>query len=439
MAFLFLCIYLFFVLIRPQEWALPQLIPLRPVLITQVMTISLTVFELLVSRLKIPARDQPWWVLISGLFFTITISNIANFHFIDAYDAFIDFGKIYITFILIWTNLNTVKRLEIFSIFLVVLSAFIALHCILLHETGQGFGHAQANQRNIVGDSQQASVSQAAFYGIFGDPNDASQLFVIALPFCIFIILRYKSILLRGFFVLQLITLMLGVYATESRGGYIAMAIAIFVALRIFLPMRWFILFGAFGSFLILAFQPARFSGDIIDASSSSRVDYWGQATNAFKSNPLFGVGYQRLPHYLERNKAVHNSFVQAYAEIGVLGYIFWFTALAFTIFSMMRLSKAIAENNQDKSLILWMKCIAPGIIGGSVAGFFLSRAYILPNYIIMAMTAACYQLLSNRIGAIETNRYCYMGPEHSFIWIGLSLANMLVVYTSIIVLNIIK
>lgn len=437
MAFVFVCIYLFFLLIRPQEWAILELAPFRPVLITQTLAIIVTSLELLLGKIKMPTLGQPWWIIMTGLFLAVSFSNVANFLFDDAYEAFIDFGKIYLTFILIWISLDSVKRIELFSILLVALSTFIAVHCILLHETGQGFGWAEGLQRSVT--NQQNVVTQAAFYGIFGDPNDVSQLFVTALPFCVYLIIRFKNFILRCVYCLTVAIQVLGVYSTESRGGYIAMATTFFVVLRFIFPLRWFIILSIIGALTIVAFLPARLSGGVIDASSSNRVDFWGQATEAFRSNPVFGVGYGNAKDYISKNKAVHNSFVQAYAEIGVVGYTFWFIAFAFSCFSMWRLSNALADDKEEASLILWMKCIVPGIVGYSVAGFFLSRAYVLPNYVIMAMTAACFSITGNKISLQAIKHYCYIGQNHWFIWIGISLISMLVIYFGIIILNTVK
>jgi len=396
-------------------------------------------FELVFGKLKLPSIRQPWWLIMTGLFISISVSNIANFHFAEAVDAFSDFGKVYLTFIVIWVNLNSIKRIEIFTVLVVAMSSFIALHCVLLHETGRGFGNAEALSRNIGDVRGSGNVIQAAFYGIFGDPNDAAQLLVLTLPLCFFMLIRFRNFLARVIYSLKLIILILGVYATESRGGFIAMTIAIFVTFRSFFSIRSFIVIAVFGAVAFFAFAPARLRGGVVDTSSSHRVDFWGEATNAFKSNPLFGVGYRRVREYTTGAKAVHNSFVQAYAEIGILGYFFWITALIFAIYSMLRISKALPESKQETALIVWMNCMIAGIVGSSAAGFFLSRAYVLPNYVLFAMTAACYNVVSQTIGPVATNQYCHINTAlHWLSWFGLCIINMISIYLSIIFLNLV-
>lgn len=439
MGFFFTCIYLFFAIIRPQDWAMLELIALRPVFLTQIFAIGFTIFELASGKLKLPSIKQPWWFIMTGLFVAISISNVANFKFAEAIEAFSEFGKIYITFLVIWINLNSLKRIKIFSILIVTMGSFIALHCVLLHETGKGFGNAEAAARSIGDVGGSDGVVQAAFYGIFGDPNDASQLFVIVLPICFFLLLRFRSLWIKGICLIMIITLILGIYATESRGGFIAMAIAIAVTFRSFFTIRSFIIIAFCGVIAFFLFAPARLRGGVVDTSSSHRVHFWGAATNALKSNPLFGVGYHRITEYTPHHKAVHNSFVEAYSEIGIFGYFFWITALIFSIYSMLRLSKALPESNEESFQIIWMNCIVAGIIGGSAAGFFLSRAYILTGYIIYAMVAACYDILSSKIGIVATNNYCHINtPLHWLTWFGLCLANMIFIYIAIIVLNIV-
>ena len=189
MGFFFLCFYLIFLFIRPQDWFMLSLIALRPILLTQVLAILATFADLMLGRLQVPSYKQPWWIIMTGLFIGIVFSHAGNFYVGGATFAFSEFGKTYITFIIIWINLNTTKRILIFSTFLVILGTFIAVHCILVSETGSGFGSGGAMTRK---DAE--GITQAQFYGIFSDPNDTAQILVLVIPLCVLIMIRYKAV-----------------------------------------------------------------------------------------------------------------------------------------------------------------------------------------------------------------------------------------------------
>jgi hypothetical protein len=413
------------------------LIPLRPVLLTQLAAITFTIIELTIGKVKFPSLKSPWWIIMSGLLFGVVFSHIGNFYILGATDAFTDFGKTYLTFILIWINLNSVKRIVIFNVLIVAIAFFIAVHCILIQQTGQGFGDIAFSVRSIGDNAAEdtGGVIQAKFYGIFNDPNDTAQFLVATIPLCIFIILRIQSVVLKIIPLSIIVALIWGTLATQSRGGFIAMAVTFFVFLRGYFRPAHFIAISVLGAALFPVLAPARLRGGLVDESSSSRLFFWAEGFDALKSNPLFGVGYRTIHDHTDSGHTVHNSYVQACTELGVFGFIFWFCTLIFAIYSMLKLSKALPENNEDKTLIIWMKCIAPGLAGSYAASFFLSRAYILPLYVLFALTAAVYSLASKSIGTETLNKYCHIDQKHWSLWIGLAWLSMAALYLVIRVL----
>ena len=151
MGFFFLCVYLIFLFIRPQDWYMLSLVSLRPILLTLVLVILATIIDLILGRLQIPSYKQPWWLIMTGLFIGVVLSHAGNFYIGGVTFAFNDFGKTYLTVIVIWLNLNSVKRIEIFSIFLMLVATFIAVHCILVLETGSGFGSGGKRRVGLCG------------------------------------------------------------------------------------------------------------------------------------------------------------------------------------------------------------------------------------------------------------------------------------------------
>ena len=51
----------------------------------------------------------------------------------------------------------------------------------------------------------------------------------------------------------------------------------------------------------------------------------WGLGIQMLKQNPLFGFGYQRWPDF-SGGMAAHNSLVNCFGELGLVGYACWFT-----------------------------------------------------------------------------------------------------------------
>ncbi|MCG8527257.1 MAG: O-antigen ligase family protein, partial [Opitutales bacterium] len=365
MGFLFCCIHLFFLIIRPQDWAVPWLAPLRPVLICQMLAVSLTGLDILSGKIRLPDLKNPWWVLINGLFLAVLLSHASHFYFAGLKFAFDDFLRIYLTFVVIWLNINSRQKLEVFTFFFLCMCIFVAVHCILMIHTGYGFGGQTANLRAIrSGGEIVGVVRQALYYGTFNDPNDAAQLMTLGLPLAAYFTFRHKNVISFLVGLLPIGTLVYAVYLTQSRGGYLSMAIAFAVAFRKFLTVKQFIIASAFGVLVLVMFLPSRFGARILDQSMTERVAFWGEANYAFKTSPIFGVGYKMITDYIEGDRATHNAYVQAYADLGVFGYIFWFGFVAFSFFAAWRIGDLKPEDEDDKSLVLWAKCIVPSLAG---------------------------------------------------------------------------
>ena len=76
--------------------------------------------------------------------------------------------------------------------------------------------------------------------------------------------------------------------------------------------------------FVFLVLGPSRMTTfDSTEASANMRFWYWSFGVELLFQHPIFGAGYGQ---FLELNHGMlaHNSFVQCFAELGLVGYFFW-------------------------------------------------------------------------------------------------------------------
>jgi hypothetical protein len=112
-----------------------------------------------------------------------------------------------------------------------------------------------------------------------------------------------------------------------------------------------------------------------------------------------------------------HNSFVLAFAELGIVGYVFWVGLLyvSFKTFSIIQ--------KHDPRLAPYAFGLQAGLVGFAAAAFFLSRTYILLPYLLVALSAAMLGV------ARRTN------PECDFVFTRTDRRNLLLVCFGILVL----
>ncbi|RCW44218.1 O-antigen ligase family protein [Paenibacillus prosopidis] len=83
-----------------------------------------------------------------------------------------------------------------------------------------------------------------------------------------------------------------------------------------------------------------------IDGRTTERILLWDVATKMFLEHPIVGSGLNTFPLHavyeityltFERNKEVHNTFLTVLAELGIVGMLFFGTAVGFIFFQAIR------------------------------------------------------------------------------------------------------
>jgi len=138
--------------------------------------------------------------------------------------------------------------------------------------------------------------------------------------------------------------------------------------------------------------------------SGEDRTALWGEGLEILKAHPLFGVGFGSMPDYTDDHKTAHNSLVVCAAELGLFGLYFW----SLFLFPTVRDSLAIAsptkvtegepialeespvpqpewkvEELEKAEVNRLGRLVVLSLTGFLVAGWFLSRAYVMTFFLL--------------------------------------------------------
>ncbi len=384
MAFLTLLFYLFVIYIRPGEWV-PAFANWR---ILQLATVAVLFFMATEMALgKRAFAKVPHNGMLLGLFASILLSHAVHTYIGGMIGSFGFFSTNVVVYLLIANIVTTPRRLQVTLWLLIGLSAALAIQGIHQSQTGLGW----AGQPLVL----DGMVPRIDWIGIFEDPNDLGLAFVMVIP------LLLGEIFKREFFLFKIVPLVLlgvliyGVYLTNSRGGIIALmaAFAYFFIKR----SRWRVVGGFVGlalAALIFLFGPSRLG--IMSAgeeSAAQRLGAWYHGFQLLKASPIFGRGQGMFTDAYPLT--AHNSFILAFAELGLVGFYFWVGLLyvSFKTFSIVQ--------QHDRRLAPYAFGLQAGLVGFSAAAFFLSRTYILLPYLLVALSAATLNI------AHRTNPAC--------------------------------
>jgi hypothetical protein len=250
----------------------------------------------------------------------------------------------------------------------------------------------------------QGDLARIRGFSVVNDPNDFAQLLVALLPLV--------WLMWRHGFVGKLATAVItaaycyGIYLTHSRGATIALAAILLFSLK---DRMGTALSASLAAVLFAATTFLQFSGGraISAESGADRMAAWGAGFQFLKSSPLFGIGFNLFTDNYEIT--AHNSFVLCVAELGVVGYYFWLAILVFAFVYLASVTRAdstalpatVPATVEDdpanpepgemdfEGVKRWARALRISLVGFLVAGFFLSRAYVLTLFLILGMSLA--------------------------------------------------
>ncbi len=289
--------------------------------------------------------------------------------------------------------------------------------------------------------------------GLINDPNDFGQLLVCLIPLQ-FIFWRPKKMVRNiVFVVLPVWALIFGIYLTHSRGALLAlMAIMIVAARRRTGTLPALLIAG--GVFVVA--MSLNFTGgrDISASAGSDRTALWSAGMEMLKSHPLFGVG---LGNFISNcdgcGLTAHNSLIICAAELGLFGLFFWCLFLlssvrdALTIASPAKVSEAAPVLSEegiypmstrkievvDKAEVNHLgRLLVLSFTGFLVAGWFLSRTYVMTFFLLGGAVEVVYEMALQRGMIVPRLRMARALPYTA----GLAVSLVLLMYIMLRITN---
>jgi len=209
-------------------------------------------------------------------------------------------------------------------------------------------------------------------------------------------------------------TAALTVIGSSSRGGQIALlAVVLIVFLRgshlfkraLILAMLLYI-----GWSVLPEEQIARFDTAGDDETSEHRLMYWAVAREIIKEHPWTGIGYMNWYQYYlenynpEKLEAIHNTVLEAFVDLGYPGGVLF---LIMVITSFVMNARSRREMNdiggvEGKSIAAIATGINLGMLGTSIAAFFMSVLFYPMFWLAFALTSAVRHISRNKVQQLK-------------------------------------
>lgn len=359
-----LLIFLTLFYTRPEE-SIPVLAGMHFTLIVAILTLIGMAVQFSVDRIHFVRSP------VIGMTFGVLLASVASV--LPGGDITVpgeDMGRYLILVFLILNLVRTKDRYDSFVTAIICLSVYLSAYSLYLYFSGQ-----------VVIKDDGEGRSQGT--GIFADPNDLAAAIVPAVALAL---QRFNSRpwAQKWLYGTAIAVLLIGIITAASRGGLIALmvtAIGSVLISKASKSTKTALILGTVMVFLSMSGRITNF--DTQEASANSRFWFWYNGVNQLMAHPLLGVGYNQFSS-VNGGFVAHNSFVQCFAEIGLIGYFFWIGATYFAMRHMHAWPKGLTTPGSGAA-----KSARLALTAYLVASFWLSHTFNPQLYVVLCVPKA--------------------------------------------------
>jgi O-antigen ligase len=303
----------------------------------------------------------------------------------------LDFSKVYIVWVLTFLVVNEFGRLRRL---IFIQTASVALICAV----SIAKGHSQPRLEGVLG-------------GIYSNPNDLAFAIVLSIPFCLAFLIAAPSVLRKIAWLSCILVMLVTVFLTASRGGFITLVVAGAVCLWHFgVKGRRFYLIVAAGLLGVLLLLTAgrhvmgRFmaiSGDVQTTDDNRAYESFEQrrflmvkALEGIEHYPILGLGARNFEVYSTLWHEVHMTYLQIAVEGGIPAAILYVMFFACGFKNLKRLRR---RKDADPNAVLFAGALHSSLVGFVVGALFSPEAYQFFPYFAVAYTSVFVTIAKER------------------------------------------
>ena len=303
-----------------------------------------------------------------------------------AWNAFAEFLKVIVMFIVMVNVVRTEKRLRVMILLALITSCILAAAAVNDYRLGNFMKDLSHNRiRGFIGN-------------LFDNPNDLALHLVTMIPLAVGLLLGARAGLKKLFFAGCTLLIGAGVVATFSRGGFVGLVcVGAVLAWRLSKSNKFLIAAGlptALVLFVVLA--PSGYGTRLAttaDESGVARRQELKRSLFVAVHHPLLGIGMNNYPLYSNINRATHNAYTQVASEIGFPAMALYILFLIAPLKGLRRIIRKTSEVRRSSRFYYLAVGLEASLVGYMVCSFFLSVAYLWYLY-YLAGYAICYRRL---------------------------------------------
>jgi O-antigen ligase len=403
-----LACYIFLFITRAHEF-MPHAMAFRPSVVVGMIMVAGLFLHLWINRQPF-YFSEPQFLILMVFIAVCWISLFTKGQtFYDLFGHHLIYSLL-LVFIPFFVTLNAVRSSRDLRIVLATL-AFIGLTISLLtlvqsFVTGDLYGRSWAYKSEI------GAVTRAGYFG--NDPNFVAAMLAALLPIFYHLLNNEKqSIFIKGLCHFSIGLVVLTVFLTYSRTGFICMIAAFFLSFRKTIRVKHIISFAVL-LIMIAFFVPGAFwermaGTGTADATGNGRLFIYQASLNMIWAHPLTGVGYGQF-YYLYSHFggqmwnfiANQNTYLSIAAETGLVNLSI-FLSLVWATFLDLRQIKRHALHFSDSWTAQASEALGASLIIILISGLTLDQSSSALFYIFIALVVVLRRIcLQDRASHVE-------------------------------------
>ena len=377
------------------------------------------------SQFPTPSRVE--WALIT-FYIAIIISVIMSPDKSNAFGVILDITKDILAGISIYITLNTEEHWKTGILMLLITITILAAMGVFKTATGSDITFFDLARNSAFG---QVSEGELRYGGPIAEPNLWGQVLVSSIPIALYFLKKEQKIIRKVIITLSLLTILLAMIYTGSRGAIVALAaIAPLIAIDLKIkPVSLLIGFLLFMSMLSVLpdsysqrfqslnvfFQPNDSAALNQDESFVGRQALMLTGLAMFKENPIFGVGFGNYGlHYWEfatdlgleasatqinygpSSRMAHSLYIEILSETGLFGLLTFLLFFSTLFIEMFRIRKIFDTYAIQTNWSSWVTALSMSVLTFLISGMFLHGIFFRYIWILIGLAMAAISISNN-------------------------------------------
>jgi putative inorganic carbon (hco3(-)) transporter len=363
-----------------------------------VACLLLSAFEIIRHVTEKPLLTQPITLAVFGLLAAIFISDALAGDLAEALRKSYSFAKLVLYYLLFVSVVTTSARMRTLLLCTLMFSACITALAVLRYHNVIQLDTITSLRDHVAGTyGDTVQIQRLQGTGAFQDPNELCVLLAALIPVCLYFVMTDRTGVFQALAAAVAPLFGYAIFLTHSRGGFLAFVGGLGAVFWTKYGWKRSAVIGLCGVPLLLLL----FAGRQTEISTSSgtartRIELWQDWLQTFRQNMLVGntmslakedAKTKLLPGEGSRQLA-HNSYLQCFADLGIVGGCLFLGAFLTAAWSVYRLKESnCVQSNLE---LRQMQPYVFGVIVAYCIGMIsLSIPYTVPTFFMLALAVA--------------------------------------------------